>query len=196
MCNLPSPPQKLPRMCNKICLFSILKGSNMLSTYISDNVTNVQNKKAAVIVCWVSVHRGLVWLPELNSSNLETVPQKVKSLYKYVGGSGLNMYGKLTFRNVRWGWNPQNVFLCEKLSKCGEAGWTHALGERTLGAWPLGRFGYWRTHSSEDSTESSSEILLALTPRDSHLFNRVKRSKVVEKAIRKNRNRKCILCSV
>lgn len=93
--------------------------------------------------------------------------------------------------------DPQNVFLCEKLGKCGEAGWTHALGERTLLASPIGRFDYWRRkHNSEDSTESIPEILLPLTPRDSHLFNRVKRGKVVERATRKNRNRKYILYSV
>lgn len=194
MCNLLSPPQKLPRMCNKICLLSILKGSNMLSAYISDRVTNVQNMKAAVVVCWVSVHRGLVWLPELNSSNLEIVSQKVKSLYKYVGGSGLNQQAKLRFRNVRWGWPTKCFSVWEaeqmwwgRMDTCFRGENTTSLALRKIGLWEEGAQ-FWRQHSPE--------ILLPLTPRDSHLFNRVKRGKVVEKAIRKNRNRKCILYSV
>lgn len=69
----------------------------------SDNVTNVQNMKAALVVCWVTVHRGLVLVPELKSINLEIIPQKFNSLDKYVGGSGTNMCPKLGIRNVRWG---------------------------------------------------------------------------------------------
>lgn len=131
--------------------------------------------KAFLLVCWVTVHRGLVLLPELKCINLEIVPQKFISLYNYVGGSRPNLHPKLWCRNIRWGspwkslcvWGTKQMWW-ERAKICSRAE-LHKLG-------PSRRFSPQRTsYSSEDSTESGPEILLARIPRDSHLFSRVEK---------------------